>query len=477
MENIVLDLKTRFIILLFLPILVSIVAPYINKRKRFFYTVAFGCGLLFLFLILGFPISEAYIEITPLMVFVIDKYSWLYIVVIAIEWLITTIYSMSYVKFHFQEDADKFYSYLFISISVVTLNAAAGNLLVQVFTYILSIPLLYPLLAIKRSVKSQFNANFYIKEALYPAIFILIPLTCWIVQYTGHFQYGTEHFEEIRQSPYVASIMILLFIWGFSKNSVFPFHRWLPMTSDSPTPVNALVNSIIAAQTGALGIIKIVVHVLGIAYVGKLSANFFQTGWILYLLGGTALYTAYKAYKTTHLQNRFAYSTVGQLSYIITAVLIGTPISMMGGLLHIITHSFAKTCLFFIVGVYNSNYGTVKTTDVARMAPYHKWLVVATGIAGLSISGFPLLAGYYSKDFMLLEEYHTGHYAAAIFLLIGSIMNVMYIWPIIKAGFFYKVKQDHVRKSVPRSMSIAIALCILVLLTFSLYLKYVMNVL
>jgi NADH:ubiquinone oxidoreductase subunit 5 (subunit L)/multisubunit Na+/H+ antiporter MnhA subunit len=208
-----------------------------------------------------------------------------------------------------------------------------------------------------------------------------------------------------------------------------------------------------------------------------LNDHFFETGWLTYLCGLTALYTAYKAWKTTDLKKRFSYSTVGQLSYIITAILLGTDQALLGAVLHIITHSVAKANLFFFAGIAMSLIDTVNASKVAALVTRHRLLGICASIAGLSITGFPFLAGYYSKDTMLLEEIHRHHYAAALFLALGSLMNFIYIWPLLKATFFTKhVPHQRQTESIPLLMYLPLIVGTCLVVGFSQYAYYVMRI-
>jgi NADH:ubiquinone oxidoreductase subunit 2 (subunit N) len=125
--------------------------------------------------------------------------------------------------------------------------------------------------------------------------------------------------------------------------------------------------------------------------------------------------------------------------------------------------------LFFIAGFFNCVYGTTDVAEIRRIAPRVKLIVLCIGVCGLSIAGFPFLAGYLSKDLMLLEEWHSGNYAAAIFLIVGSIINVFYILPVVKAAFGSKPDLAIVSKPVPKSMAFAIIACIITLIILSFY--------
>ncbi|MFN6944445.1 MAG: proton-conducting transporter membrane subunit [Cytophagaceae bacterium] len=474
------DIKTTVVVLIVLPLFSALITPFKANHRVLFYIISLCFSALYVSVLIGTEITEQPIVLTPLLVFSFDKYSWLFTFLIGICWFITIIYSSAYSKYNFQQKAEKFFTYLNVTVAVLTANGLSGNIITLFFFYILSIPLIYPLVTLKGTKDSNETGKIYIKSLLLPSLVLLIPAIVILLNCCGLINFsseGEESYGLFRQNEFLSSIILLMFIWGFSKNSVAPFHYWLPKVSDTPAPVSALIHSVASVQTGTIALIKIGVYVFGIDYLYKLNMNFFHTGWITYLCGFTALYTGWKAYKTDDLKKRFSYSTVGQLSYIITAILIGTKASLMGAILHIVTHSFAKMCLFFVAGFFNSAYKTVKTHDIAKIAPHHRWIVAVVAIAGLSISGFPFLAGYYSKDHMLLEEIHTKHYAAAAFLLIGSIINIMYIFPIIKAGFFFKAKQDFQVQAVPIPMAIAIGICTLVTIGFSFYVYTIMRIL
>ncbi|MEY3369689.1 MAG: hypothetical protein RLZZ361_359, partial [Cyanobacteriota bacterium] len=148
-------------------------------------------------------------------------------------------------------------------------------------------------------------------------------------------------------------------------------------------------------------------------------------------------------------------------------ILIATPTSILGAMLHIVTHSVAKICLFFIAGFYNCIYGTTDVAEIRKIAPSTKLIVLAIGVCGMSIAGFPLLAGYLSKDLMLLEELHSGNYAAVLFLIVGSIINIFYIFPVLKAGFGRTRTVES--RPIPLSMAFAIVTCIIALISLSFY--------
>jgi len=214
------------------------------------------------------------------------------------------------------------------------------------------------------------------------------------------------------------------------------------------------------------------VYIFGLDYIHVLTSYFFTGGWLTYLCGFTAIYTAYKALTTDDLKRRFAFSTVGQLSYIILAVLIGTKTGITAAMLHIVTHAIAKSCLFYVAGFYNSIYQTTSVKQISKIMPHTRFIALVIAICGLSITGFPLLAGYYSKDLMLIEEWQFHYYSSAIFLTIGSIINIFYIvGPVIKA--FEKKSPDLETKAIPYSMLFTFLISIFLIFGGNFYVSYI----
>jgi len=405
----------------------------------------------------------------------IDKYSKVFLVLINCSWLIAIIYSFEFTRYHFQDKRTEFFIYLNILLSVVILNACAGNLVTLFVFYCLGIPLTYPLIKIRNTTAAKASAIVFVKQTGIPALLIFLPAIiitkslCGNLSFGGHPTLAGSHV-----GTGVAQVLLAMYIIGISKNSVFPFHTWLPKTNSAPAPVSGLIHSVAAVKTGSIALIKIAVYIFGLDFIHRLTSNFITGGWLTYLCGMTALYTAYKALATDDLKARFAYSTVGQLSYIILAILIGTKTGIIAAVLHIVTHAIAKSCLFYVAGFYNSVYGTVSAKVIGRIMPHTKLIAVVIGICGLSITGFPFLAGYYSKDLMLIEEWNSHYYASAVFLVIGSIVNVLYIIGPVKNAFNNKDPEIEPKK-VPVSMAIAFIISLLLIVGSNFYTQYIID--
>lgn len=454
-----------------LPLITSLLL-FIKKRSRNLFYIAKVLLALTSLYILNFKIldsTEGYVHWGFDMVFFFDKYSWFFANLVNIAWLITIIYSYSYVKYRFAEKAKSFHFLLSTVISTVLAVIFAANLTTVFVFYFLSIPCIYYLMRLRLIEENKLASKFYLFNVVVPALFILLPAIIYFNYRAPGFRFGDQVPEFLSQEPLVASIILIAIIMGMSRNSIIPFDRWLDKTVEAPAPVCALVNSVAAVKLGVISLIKIAVYVYGLDLLRELNSNFFHVGFMTYLCGITAVLASIKAYKSTNLKLRFTYSTVTQLSFIITAILVSTPTSILGAMLHVLTHSFAKICLFFVAGYYNCAYNTVSIPDLLKIIPSRKILSLVITVCGFSIAGFPFLAGYLSKDLMLIEEFNSGNYAAVFFLVVGSVINIFYILPLFKNSIFKKADPSIEIKQVPLPMKIAISMCMCVIIYLSIY--------
>lgn len=402
----------------------------------------------------------------------IDRFSKIFLILISCTWLISIIYSYEFSKYHFQEKKKEFFLYLNILLTVVILNACAGNMFTMFVFYVLGIPLTYPLIKIRGNENAKLASRKFLKQTLIPSFLILLPaiIISQVLLGNGTFKEGVT-LGKLGVDPILGGVLLFMFVIGISKNSVFPFHTWLPSSNPAPAPISALIHSVATVKTGSIALIKIAVYIFGLDYIHELTSSFLTGGWLTYLCGLTAVYTAYKALTTDDLKQRFAYSTVGQLSYIILAILIGTKTGIIAATLHIVTHAIAKSCLFYVAGFYNSVYNTTSVKEIGKIMPSTKFIAVVIAICGLSITGFPFLAGYYSKDLMLIEEWHDHYYSSAIFLAIGSIINIFYIIGPVKNAFKPKDLELKVQK-VPLSMMFTFVISIALIIGSNFYISY-----
>src|SRR5579859_2451767 len=188
---------------------------------------------------------------------------------------------------------------------------------------------------------------------------------------------------------------LCLFAGAVGKSGQFPLHVWLPDAMEGPTPVSALIH---AATMVAAGVYLV-------ARTYPLFEAVPQALTVVAIIGGfTAIFAATMGLGTNDIKRVLAYSTVSQLGYMMLALGAG---SLAAGMFHLFTHAFFKALLFLAAG---SVIHTVGTNDITEMGglrtvmPRTYWTMA---IGGLSLAGFPLFSGFWSKDEMLSAATRT----------------------------------------------------------------------
>lgn len=217
-------------------------------------------------------------------------------------------------------------------------------------------------------------------------------------------------------SSMVTLIAILIFIGAVGKSGQFPLHTWLPDAMEGPTPVSALIH---AATMVAAG-----VYLVAVMYPLFSSSEIAMT--TVAITGGfTAIFAATIALVQRDIKRILAYSTISQLGYMMLA--LGAA-GYTAGIFHLTTHAFFKALLFLAAG---SVIHAVHEQDIFKMGGLRKQLPITAAlflIGCLSISGFPLLAGFFSKDEILAATYADGQYILFAIALLTALLTAFYMF-------------------------------------------------
>jgi NADH-quinone oxidoreductase subunit L len=222
-------------------------------------------------------------------------------------------------------------------------------------------------------------------------------------------------------------ICILLFTGAMGKSAQFLLHTWLPDAMEGPTPVSALIHA--ATMVTA-----------GVFMVARLSPLFELSPTALAVVTFFGATTAFFAATIGLVQNDIkrviAYSTCSQLGYMFVAMGVG---AYSVGMFHLFTHAFFKALLFLgsgsVIMAMHHEQDIRMMGGLKNRIPFTYWMMV---IGTLALTGFPLTAGYYSKD-AIIEAAYVGQNPMAIY---GFVMTVVaagltsfYSWRLIFKTF------------------------------------------
>jgi len=241
-------------------------------------------------------------------------------------------------------------------------------------------------------------------------------------------------------SGLVAAAAILVFGGTIGKSAQFPLHVWLPDAMAGPTPVSALIH---AATMVAAG-----VYLVGRMYTVFINAE----PWVLQFVGIigaiTMLGAALMALVQNDIKRVLAYSTVSQLAYMVASMSVG-PAGRDAALFHLFTHAFFKGLLFLGAGsvihaVHSNNMSDMG--GLRRIMPVTFWTFL---IGSAALAGVPPMAGFWSKDELLVSA-SSGHELLFAIMLITAVLTAFYTMRMVTLTFFGSYEgQGHPHESPP----------------------------
>ena len=225
----------------------------------------------------------------------------------------------------------------------------------------------------------------------------------------------------------VTLVCLLLFMGAVGKSAQVPLHVWLPDAMEGPTPISALIHAATMVTAGVFLVARL-------APLYNLSPTAMTvvaiTGGLTMVLGATIALTQ------TDIKRVVAYSTVSQLGYMIMACGLG---AYAAGIYHLLTHGAFKALLF--LGCGSVIIALHHEQDMRHMGglkdkmPVTYWTFV---IGSLALSGFPLTAGFFSKDDLLVSTWSAGPLGEilTIFGLLTALMTAFYSFRLVFVTFW-----------------------------------------
>jgi|TARA_B100001750_G_scaffold218234_1_gene204204 NADH-quinone oxidoreductase subunit L len=191
-------------------------------------------------------------------------------------------------------------------------------------------------------------------------------------------------------------IALGMFIGAIGKSGQFPLHTWLPDAMEGPTPVSALIHAATMVTAGVFLVARFFP-------IFEHSADIMK---IVTIIGGvTAIFAATMGLVSNDIKRVLAYSTVSQLGYMMLALGVG---AYGPAIFHLFTHAFFKALLFLGSGSVNHATGTFDMRYMGGLRKKMPITYITFLIGSLSLAGIFPLAGFWSKDEILLNAFKDG---------------------------------------------------------------------
>jgi NADH-quinone oxidoreductase subunit L len=228
-------------------------------------------------------------------------------------------------------------------------------------------------------------------------------------------------------------IALLLFTGAVGKSAQVPLHVWLPDAMEGPTPISALIHAATMVTAGVFMVARLApIYNLSPTAMGVVAV----TGTATMVLGATIALTQ------TDIKRVVAYSTVSQLGYMVMACGLGAYTS---GMYHLLTHGAFKALLF--LGCGSVIIALHHEQDMKHMGglkdklPITYWTFV---VGSLALAGFPLTAGFFSKDDILVSAWSSGALGQilTLFGLLTALLTAFYSFRLVFVTFWGPSRVD-----------------------------------
>ncbi len=217
------------------------------------------------------------------------------------------------------------------------------------------------------------------------------------------------------------------------KFALFPLHGWLP---NAYTYAPSVVSAFLASTTTKVFIyvlLRILFSIFGPAFVFDVITldHIFLVSALLAIFSGsiTAIYQ-------TNVKRMLAWSSIAQIGYMILGISFVSVTGLLAGIVHLFNHAIMKAALFMCMGCIFYRFNSVKLEDLKGVGRYMPWTMTAFIIAGLSLIGVPLTAGFISKWYLIMAALERDWWWLAFAILAGSLLAVVYIWRVVEVTCF-----------------------------------------
>jgi NADH-quinone oxidoreductase subunit L len=230
-------------------------------------------------------------------------------------------------------------------------------------------------------------------------------------------------------------ICLFLFMGAMGKSAQFLLHTWLPDAMEGPTPVSALIHAATMVTAGVFMVARL-------SPLFELAPN--AQAFVMLIGGTTALFAATVGLVQNDIKRIIAYSTCSQLGYMFVAMGAG---AYSVGMFHLFTHAFFKALLFLGAGsVIHAMHHEQDIRHMGGLKDRIPFTFITMVIGTLALTGFPLFAGYFSKD-AIIEAAYVAHNPFALYAFLATViaacLTSFYSWRLIFKTFFGEPHDRH----------------------------------
>ncbi|HUP48788.1 MAG TPA: Na+/H+ antiporter subunit D [Thermoanaerobaculia bacterium] len=458
-------------VLLILPILIPLLGAaasmlaWRSRRVQRTVAVVSSAALLVASIVLLTSVRRNGVSVTELgswpapfgIVFVADLLSSLMVLVSAIIWMATVVYSLASMdRRHEQFGFYPLTALLMMGVCGAFLTGDIFNLYVWFEVMLISSFVLMVLGGERPQMESGIK---YVTLNLASSAFFLMGVGL-VYAVTGALNMAeiAESLGSATQPGLVAAISLIFFVAFGIKAAVFPLFFWLPASYHTPP---AAVSAIFAGLLTKVGVYALI-RVFTLLFVDNID---FTHGLILIVAGVTMVTGVLGAMAQNEFRRILSFHIISQIGYMIMGLGIFTRLALAGSIFYVLHHIIVKTNLFFVSGVVHRIRGTYELSRLGGIQRLSPFLAILFLIPAMSLAGIPPLSGFFAKLGLIRAGLAAEAYVAvtaAVATGFFTLFSMTKIWNEV----FWKPAPQEVEPPLPgAAWRMMIPIAILALLT------------
>ncbi|RYE06505.1 MAG: cation:proton antiporter [Rickettsiaceae bacterium] len=403
----------------------------------------------------------------------VELYGLVFLNLLACLWIVALLYTSKYLELNNEnENSSLFIFFMNLCVSLGVLVALSANLFTMFIAYEMLTLATIPLIIYKKSDNPVIWTALYkyLKILMTSSLVLFLPAIIIIYSKVGNGNFIAAGFVENYFGNSQSIILFLMFIFGISKAALYPLCGWLPAAMVANYPTSALLHAVVVVKVGLFCLFKICTHVFGLSYLYSIFAHH---NWIVIFPAVTVIYSSVKALSVNNIKAILAYSTINGLAISLLVAFMFTKKSMSLAILHMISHSVTKICLFYCIGIFYSFrkfYNLQDISGLGRQVPIVGFIFV---LASLSLIGIPPFGGFISKFLIIAEAIRQKQILIVFITGISGLLSSLYILKINTILFSNNFNDTTKICYVPLSMNVAITICAVIMTCFALVYKLI----
>lgn len=260
--------------------------------------------------------------------------------------------------------------------------------------------------------------------------------------------------EDKLYGPAIVAAFAFITLGLLMKIALFPLHLWL---TNAYTYAPSFISAFLSATATKVGIYVLMRYLF--TFFGVFFAlEAMPLDIILIILSTLALIIgSMTAIFQQNIKRMLAFSSVAQIGYIMLGIGYASATGLTASLVHLFNHAITKGALFAAIACVAVRVGGVKLQDIQGLGKQMPWTMAAFVVAGLSLIGIPMTAGFISKWYLVKMTVEHGDWFILAVILASSIMALIYVWKVVEAAYFYDRPEGakNVREA-PKSMLLSV---------------------